>query len=360
MVSKADLDKIGSNFNFYNEPIIDSLSNDTSYKKTEFSLSGKYNFSLSKRLKLGTRIKISENLLILDKTKENLFSFQPSIRFNYKKRSLGSFSLNFSYNNSLPTIKYLNENFILKNYRAFTKGNDDLIQLGNYNFSFIYAFANFKKQFLINSFFIYSVSDKSYGLRSNINERTNFSQYEITDGNKMINYNVSVSKYVSAISSSLKFSTQQSWSNTPLIINGLTSTNKNYNSAYRVQGTTFFNIPINFKFGLQYNYSKGFFNNNVTKTDYLEWSVESTLKLSEEWLFKSENNNYSINNKNYFFSNLSVNYNPKKGKFSYRLIGNNLSNIKTFSNITILDYQRNDNSFRVIPRYILINVNFRF
>ena len=171
---------------------------------------------------------------------------------------------------------------------------------------------------------------------------------------------MSVSKYLSIISSSIKFSTQQSWTNTPYIINDIESTNKNYTSSYRIQGTSYFNIPINFKYGLQYNYSKGIFNNNETNTDYLQWSLESTLKLSKEWLFKTENNSYIINGKNYFFTNISTNYNPEESRFSYRLIGNNLSNIKTFSNIYISDYQSNESSFQIIPRYILLNVKYRF
>ncbi len=360
LVAKVDQDKLSSAFNFYNESIIDSLSNKTAFKKTEFSVSGKYNFSITNNLKLGARIEVADNLLTLNEKKENLFSFQPSIRLNYKKNGLGSFGLNFSYNNSLPTIQYLNENYVLKNYRTFTRGSESIQQISNYNLSFIYAFANFKKQFLINSFLIYSFSDKSYGLRSNINENANFNQYEIIDGNNIVHYNLSVSKYLSIISSSIKFSTQQSWTNTPYIINDIESTNKNYTSSYRIQGTSYFNIPINFKYGLQYNYSKGIFNNNETNTDYLEWSLESTLKLSEEWLFKTENNSYIINGKNYFFTNISTNYNPEESRFSYRLIGNNLSNIKTFSNIYISDYQSNESSFQIIPRYILLNVKYRF
>lgn len=358
--SKVDIDKLDSDFNFYNESAIDSMSNNTSYKKTEFSLSGKYNFSITNKFKLGSKFKLAKNLLTLNETNKNLFSFQPSIFLNYKKTGLGSFGLTFSYNNSLPTIQYLSENYILKNYRTFTKGNNDPIQLGNYNISFIYTFSNFEKQFLINSFMIYSVSNESYGLRSNVDESNNFNQYEMTDGNRMIHYNLNISKYLSPISCSFKLSTQQMWSYTPLIVNNIVGVNKNYNSSYRMQGTTYFKAPVNFKLAAEYNYLRGVFNNNISKADYLEWFIDCDIKFSKEWVFKSENSYYSINDNNYFFSDISVNYTPQKGRFSYWLIGNNLWNIKTFSNTTISEYQRNENKFRIIPRYFLLSVKYRF
>lgn len=260
----------------------------------------------------------------------------------------------------MPQARYLTEDFILTNYRTFSRGTNDIQQINNHSFGFFYTFNNYKKQFLINSFLLHSFADKSYGLNSRITERTNFNQYQIIDGGKLTNYNLSVTRYLKALSSTLKVSTQQSWSNNPIIINNNTSEVLNYNANYRIQGTTYFKLPVNFKFGFQYNYSKGEFDNQISTNEYLEGNLDATLKLSDQWLFKLENNYYSINENDYWFINANLNYNPEKSRLSYRLSVKNLTNITEFRDVFISEFQRNETNFRVIPRYILLNIKYRF
>jgi len=358
--SKVDKDEVNSTFNFMSNPVIDSLSNNTLYKKTELSISGRYSYNLTRKLKISTRIKIAENFVNLNNNREQLFSINPSIRFNLKKTGIGNFGIGYSFKNNLPAIQYFNENFILKNYRSFTRGIGDILQIGNHNFNFFYTFADFKKQFLISTFLSHSFSNNSYGLQSIISERVNFNEYKIIDGNKFTNYNLNVSKYISPLSSSIKISTQQSWSITPTIINGVINEIENYNSNYRLQGTTYFELPINFKFALQYNRSKGKFNNQITSNAYFESLLVSTLKVSKKIILRLDNNYYSINNNDYLFTNMLISYNPRESKFSYRLTANNLSNINSYSNVYISEIQRNETSVRILPRYILVNIKYRF
>ena len=356
----VDRDKIENSFRFDNQAPVDTLSNNTDYKNTRISILGKYNYDISRLFKISSSLNISQNYLNVNDIKKDFFFINPKIRFHTKKTKIGNFGLSYSYQNNLPQAQYLTEDFVLTNYRTFNRGTNDIQQINNHSFGFFYTFNNYKKQFLINSFLLHSFADKSSGLNSQITERTNFNQYQIIDGGKLTNYNLSVARYIKAFSSTLKISTQQSWSNNPIIINNNISEVVNYNANYRIQGTTYFKLPVNFKFGFQYNYSKGEFDNQISTNEYLEGNLDATLKLSDLWLFKLENNYYSINENEYWFINANLNYNPEKSRLSYRLSANNLTNITEFRDIFISEFQRNETNFRVIPRYILLNINYRF
>ncbi len=356
----VDNDNIESNFIFDNQSPIDTLSNNTKYKNSRLEITGKYNYDISRLFKISSSLNISQNYLNVNDTEKQLFFVNPKIRFNTKKTKVGNFGVSYSYQNNLPQARYLTESFILKNYRTFNRGTDDIQQINNHSFGFFYTFNNYKKQFLINSFLFHSFSDKSYGVNSQITEQTNFNQYQIIGGSKLTNYNLSITKYLKAFSSTLKVSTQQSWSNNPIIINNNISKVINYNANYRIQGTTYFKLPVNFKYAFQYNYSKGEFDNQISTNDYLEGKLDATLKLSSQWFLKLENNYYAINSNDYWFTNANLNYNPEKSRFSYILSANNLSNITEFKDVFISEYQRNETNFRIIPRYLLLNIKYRF
>ena len=359
-LATVDRDKIDNSFRFNNQMTVDSLSNETDYKNSKFSILGKYNYDISRLFKISSSLSISQNYLKVNNTKEDFFFINPKIRIHTKKTKIGNFGLSYSYQNNLPQIRFLTQDFILTNYRTFNRGTNDIRQINNHSFGFFYTFNNYKKQFLINSFLLYSFADRSYGLNSQITERTNFNQYQIIDGGKLTNYNLSVTRYLKALKSTLKVSTQQSWSNNPININNNISEVVNYNANYRIQGTTYFKMPINFKFGFQYNYSKGEFDNQISMNKYLEGNLDATLKLSDRWLFKLENNYYSISDNVYWFINANLNYNPEKSRFSYRLSANNSTNISEFKDVVISEFQRNEMNFRVIPRYLLLNIKYRF
>lgn len=356
----VDKDEIESQFRFNNQTTIDTLSNNTDYKNSRLAITSKYNYNISQLFKISSSLSLSQNYLKLNNSKEQFFFINPKIRFHTKKTKIGNFGLSYSFQNNLPQTKYLTENFILTNYRTFNRGTNNIQQINNHSFGFYYTFNNYKKQFLINSFLLYSFSDKSYGLNSLITENVNFSQYQIINGGKLTNYNLSITRYLKSLSSTFKLSMQQTRSNNPIIINNTISEVINYNANYRIQGTTYFKLPINFKFSLQYNYSKGEFNSQISTNNYTESNLDATVKLSNYWMFKIENNCYYIKENGYLFTNINLNYNPEKSRISYNLSANNLSNITEFKDVFISEFQINETSFSIVPRYVLLNIKYRF
>ncbi len=360
LLGSFDYDKIKSMLTFDNQPPVDSLSNNTNYKKTILSATGKYALNITDKLKLKSEINISQNYTNLNKDKEAIFFINPKIGLTYKTNQSGVFGINFSLTNNLPSIYYLNENYILKNYRTFSRGLEHIVPTKNHNISFSHTYKNYKKLFFMNTFVMYSFSDLNYGAENAISEKFSLNTYKILNGGDTFNYNLGITKYLGNLPISIKLNTNQSWSNNFVIINNSYGKVKNYNSYYRLQGTTYLKIPLNFKFHFQYNYSTGQLNDQKTSNKYLESSLNSILELSKKWIVEMNNDYYSINDNHFLFSNMKVNYNPEKSRWSYMIMANNLSNINEFSNIYISEYQERSSSFRIVPRYILLNLKYRF
>ena len=359
-LAKRDVDEIESVFNFENEPAIDSLTNKTLFKRTEFSLVSSYQYALSARFKIKSTLSFSRNYTSINNNDQSLFLINPNLRLNYKLKSFGAFGVTYSFKNNLPQIQYLHNDYILKNYRTFTKGTDEFKTIGNHSFGFYYTYSDFKKQFLVNSFLLHSSSNKSYSTQRFINQNISLNQNVLIDGSNFTNFSLNVSKYISIFSSALKIGLNQSRSETPIIVNNVMSKVLNYNMSYRIQGTTYFDLPVNFKFALQYNNSKGSFDSQIFSSNYLESSLLATLKVSKSLIISADQAFYSLSTNNYFFSNFSVNLNPERGRFSYALEGHNLTNIRTYSDISISEFQKNETNFNIVGRYLLLNVRYRF
>lgn len=360
LLSSLNHDKIESTLSIDHQLPIDSLSNNTNYKKTILSATGKYSLNLTEELKLNSSINITQNYTNLNNDKESLFFINPKIGLSYKRKQSGVFGLNYSFSNNLPSIYYLNENYILKNYRTFSKGLDHIAPTKSHNISIRYSYQNFKNLFLINSFVLYSFSDSNYGTKNILSETYSFSKYEILNGGDTFSIDVGITKYLNNLPISIKLNTNQSWSNTNVVINNSNGKVKNYNSYYRLQGTSYLKIPLNFKFHIQYNYSNGQFNDQKTSNKYLVTSLNSILKLSTKWIVEMNNDYYSINDNNFLFTNMNASYNPEKSRWSYMIMANNLTNINEFSNIYISEFQERSTNFRIVPRDILLNLKFRF
>ena len=67
-----------------------------------------------------------------------------------------------------------------------------------------------------------------------------------------------------------------------------------------------------------------------------------------------------MNSKNYSFINTIINYNPEESKFSYRLILNNLTNENEFTLISLDNYTSYKSTIKLVPRYLLLTVKYRF
>lgn len=72
------------------------------------------------------------------------------------------------------------------------------------------------------------------------------------------------------------------------------------------------------------------------------------------------NDYYSLNNNNLLFTNLDINFNPKESNWSYKITGSNLLNINNFNAIYISENQKRSSNYKIVPRYLLLDIKYRF
>lgn len=248
----------------------------------------------------------------------------------------------------------------MRDYRFFTKGIADIQNFKNHSFAFFYTFNDYKKQFLVNSFLTHSFYNNSYGNTISVNERTNFSNKVIVGGGESTNFILSINRYIKSFETTVKLSTQHFWFNNQTIINNQAGNLSNYNGNVKLQGTTYFGIPLNFKFYFILNYSEGKFANQKSSTNFLEGYLQAVLKFSEHWFMDFDTRYYDFETDGFTFSNFTLYYTPSDSRWSFKTTANNLWNVKKFSNISISEFQRNERFAQTIERYFMLSAKYRF
>jgi hypothetical protein len=174
---------------------------------------------------------------------------------------------------------------------------------------------------------------------------------------KVITFNIV--NYFRKLKWATKLEIRQNWSNNPTKVNSQEFSNfKSYNSQYTFSATTYYNIPVNFDFGFNYNYYQTNFNSIKTSNETKDAFINCNYKISKTWLAEFNSTFYEMNSRNYTFINLIVNCTPEKSRFSYRLLFNNISNQNEFTLVTLDDYTSYKSTIRLVPRYLLAKYRF--
>jgi hypothetical protein len=338
-----------------------TYSGSTSLKQIRFFLENGIRYNFNSKIDFTANLNYVQNSYKRNDFKENYSVFNPTLSFNLKKIRLGSFRLSYSENNSFPEINYLTVNFQLSDYKTFEKGISTIDFLKNKIASLTYTLYNDEKRFSINTNLYYINSKKIVNTENLITKNFSFNNYIITEGGESYNGTFNIVNYFRKIKWATKLETRQNWSNNPTKVNSQQFSDlKNYNSQYSFSATTYYNIPVNFDFGFNYNYYQTNFNSIITSNETKDAFINCNYKISKTWLAEFNSTFYEMNSENYTFMNLIINCTPQKSRFSYRLLFNNISNQNEFTLVTLDNYTSYKSTIKLVPRYLLATVKYRF
>jgi outer membrane receptor protein involved in Fe transport len=114
--------------------------------------------------------------------------------------------------------------------------------------------------------------------------------------------------------------------------------------------------------GSKWNYSQiktiieNDFTNNMSFVD-LSFNISDRFDVqlkSERYVFGNLDNN------KYYFIDLEARYVVKENKLTLFLSGNNLFNTETFRNYSISDINVSQTAYRLLPRYTMLKMEYRF
>lgn len=327
--------------------------------KVSFDNAVRYNFS--KKINFTASLNLQNTNFNTSIDNKNFWIVNPTILLNIKKTRFGNFTVSYSENNDLPEINQLTSNFQLMDYRSFLKGTSFQNPLKNSVTQFTYSIYQDQKRFSVNTGIIYMKSKTILNTASTITNDFNFSSSVQTPGGDNFNFNFSVVNYLRKLKLASKIETIHNWNTSPFSVNNdVFLIAKNYSNTIKYTATTYFKKGINFDGGFAYHFNKSVFDSNTNENRTKDVFLNLNYPISEVLLAECNNASYFVNNQNYTFSNLVLNYNPLESRFSFRLIFNNILNEDKFTFVTLNNFTFYQSSVDLVPRYLLGTVKYRF
>jgi len=353
--------------NFLTEPI--DYKNDVNFFSNDLYVITKLLLKLKKvsfNVKLGVHQFFNKFKNNINDTKtEQPFFINPKIGFNWEINDENKINTSYSYNTTNAKILDIYDNYVLTGFRSFSKGTGDFDQLNTSSVIFNYQLGNWGNKFFANTFLIYNRNHDFYTTNSVITQNYSQSNKILIKDKEFLNISSNVDRYFKSISSNLKLKIGLSKSNYKNIVNNsdlreIRSQNFNYGLEIR----SGFSGVFNYHFGTDWrtNEIKSNFTNSFTNnTSFLDLSFVFSDKFNIE--FQTERyffGNLDKENSTYYFADFDAKYILKNNKITLSLVGKNLFNTNKFKEFTISDIGSSTTEYRLLPRYLLLKMEYRF
>ncbi|MDO6812632.1 carboxypeptidase-like regulatory domain-containing protein [Tenacibaculum soleae] len=354
-----------------NNTIINSptdYKNTTEYKVNDAYLKTKYHLKI-KDLRLIGKLNfhnLTNNLNdnTLNKS-ENYFYINPSIGIDWKINDKNKITSSVSYNTTNAKIVDVYNNFALTSFRSFTKGTGNFNQLNASTANLNYSLGNYSDRFFAYFSLMYTKNYDFFSSNSLIQQNYNQAEKIIIKDREYVSINSKIDYYFKSISSNLKLDVGYTKSEFKNSVNNtglrkVTSNNYNYGVNLRSGFRGFFN----YHFGTKWNTSKiqqsSFKNSFTNNKSFLDLSFVFSKKFnadiqSERYYFGNLEKDATYN-----FVDVSVTYNLIDNKLTLFLTGKNLLNTKTFKSFSISDIGTSTTEYRLLPRFALLKLKYRF
>ncbi len=324
------------------------------YKIKDFALVGKLDFhQLYNRFTNETIIK-----------EDTPFYINPSIGFDWKINEKNKLMASCGYNYRNASILEVYDNFVLTGFRSFAKGTSNFNQLNASNFIFNYQLGNWSERFFANIFLIYNKNHDFFSTNSIITQ--NYAQTEkiLIKDNSFLSINTNLDYYFNFISSNLKLELGYSENNFKNIINNSNLReikSKTYNYGFEMRSG--FSGIFNYHFGSKWNTNTITTTLKNTYTDNTSFS-DLSFVFSDKFDIEVQSERYFFgnleNDNTYYFLDAESRYEILKDKLTLSVSGKNLFNTKTFRNFSISDFGSSTTEYRLLPRYVLLKIEYRF
>lgn len=304
------------------------------------------------------------------KTSKSGFYALPTMGIRKEKERQTLFGT-YSFNIKLPQIVDRNTGLILTDYRSLKRGTSIFVPSNSHTVIGNYTHGKFADEFMYYVNFVGSTTARGYRNDLFINNDFNVSENVENDlSNSTLNLSVGIEKYFSKLYARLKIRPHFAQN---------TYQNRLNNSDFRRTNFLSKSVDIIMRsaFLKWFNYHIGttLTQNNVKtttgadKTTTKNQSIGSFLDLycraTTRFNARVENeyfyfNQTSSTTRSYYFLNVSCDYDILPTRLTISLSGRNLLNTKNFITSYISDISTNINSVRLLPRYILLETNWRF
>jgi hypothetical protein len=341
--------------------------NQLSYSVNDLYANGKYQYKLKKIMLIGN-LGIHQLFNRIEQNNQSNsqqpFFINPSLGIDYKINDNNRIRTSYAQNRTNATVLDVYNDFVLTGFRNFNSGTGDFNQLDASAFLFNYQLGNWSDRFFANTSFIYTKNHDFFSTNTQVSQ--NFSQTEaiVIKDREAFDAKTSFDYFVKKLSSNIKINLSYTNSEFKNIVNNsqlreVSSINYQYGIEFRSAFDSFFDFNIGSKWLA--NEIKTTINNQFTdNVSFLDLNFFFNEKLNidiqtERYLF----GNLQTDN-TYYFLDFNARYTIKENKLTLMLSGKNLFNTDTFRSFTISDIGTSTTEYRLLPRFVLLKMEYRF
>lgn len=345
-----------------------SYQNNLTYTTNDLYLSTKYRFKFDKITLLAQTdahqlFNQSKNSTIT--SNQNPFFVIPKIGLDYKINDKNKILTSYSYNTTNAGVLDVFSGYIQTDFRSFSKGLEDFNQLNSSSAILNYTYGSWGDKFFANTFILYSKNNSFFSTNSIIAQ--NYSQTEkiIIKDRENLSISSSIDRYFKPLKSNLKINFGGSKTNFKNIVNNSNLREvKNYSADYGFELRSGFRGFFNYHIGSKWNFNQVETTIKNKFTNTLSF-VDVSFMFNEKFNFQVQTERYffgNLKNENntYYFIDLEARYVIKENKLTFFLSGNNLYNTAKFINYSISDINISQTEYTLMPRYILLKMEYRF
>ena len=365
-------DNLFSNFYFTNEnggkEVPAGYQNDLTYSTTDLYLTSKYRLGL-KHFGLLTALNFHQ---LYNQTKspgetrhQSPFFINPLVGLEWLINEKNKVLTTYTYNRTNATILDTYGQYIHTGFRTFAKGTGDFNQLNQTSAILNYNYGGWGDKSFAYILLSYNKNHDYLSTNSIVSQNYTQSEKMVIKGREFIMLISNFDRYIKSISSTLKVNFGFTLSNYRNMVNGSDLRNvKNNNLNYGFELRSGFHGVFNYHIGSKWSNNEVITGSKNEFTDNLSF-VDLSFVLSKKLEIQLESERYffgnldKANNK-YYFLDAKTRYNIKENKLSFTLSGQNLLDTKTFQSYFISDISVSKSEYQLLPRYILLIVEYRF
>lgn len=345
----------------------DVFENDLLYKTQEFYIVPKY-ATTWKNLTLSGALGISQYLrqLTLDygEEKKRPFVINPQIGLNWQINGTNKILTQYAHSINYIDLPNIAPSYIIRDYRSLAKGTPRLAALEASRVLINYTSGNWGDRFFANVFFNYTKRNDYLSTRSIITSEVEKTEKILFENQDLFNLSSSMDQYLDFLSSNLKLKTSYSTTAFESFVNNKLIGVEAENYSLGFEFKTAFSADLNFHLGSEWMRSNILSTENFRTTQNfsfvdLMYTPNNRLNLSLRTEAYKLTDTFSDSDLTYFL-NFNARYSVLKNKLSLQFHGQNLTNTKNYINAFSNELGTVETTYRLIPRYLLLKLDYRF
>ena len=296
--------------------------------------------------------------------KQNPFYVNPTVSLSYEFNPQNMFTARYYYSVRNSNLLEVNDAFLLISSRSFAKGLGYFNQMENSLASIGYSTKHYLNRYSFSWNIDYSKQNDAIRNRTQLNQNSSLSESFVMKGGDRFNASFSSYFVIKKLKGSVKANVRANKSVYYNMVNDLGLRKISYyNQTYTLGWYSDFKKAFDFGIGTEwiYNQNKSELTfKNSTKVSFLDlmykYGNNFTAKLTNEYYNFGGVDRFS----DYIFSDLESSYAFKDKKYIVSLTAHNLFNTDAFTTYSISDTGYYTGSYRLLPRYVMLSLKFRF